>query len=167
MPDRRDVLEPVDPARDPLGSWKTLNAMLTENPPPKHHEILLRQFADIGVGPGLDVEAQPESVKQGLIDASAAGTPMLEQQLLSGDWANMINGWRYPPPQMGHFGDDFVKRAAEQALFGVCANNLEEAIYLVAFHDAEDETLSTGRSAPAVLLPHGLRLAMSVPARDR
>ncbi|MBF6353059.1 DUF1254 domain-containing protein [Nocardia higoensis] len=145
VPERRDVLEPVDPEQDPLGWWKTLNAMLAENPPPKHHEILLRQFAEIGVGPGLDVETQPESVKQGLIDASTAGLPMLEQQLLSGDWATMINGWRYPPPQMGHFGDDFVKRAAEQALFGVCANDLEEAMYLVAFHDAEGEKLSTGR----------------------
>ncbi|CAM3103898.1 DUF1254 domain-containing protein [Saccharomonospora xinjiangensis] len=144
VPDRRDVLEPVDSGRDPLGQWKTLNAMLAENPPPEHHEILLKQFAEIGVGPGLDVEAQPESVKQGLIDAAAAGRPMLEQQLLSGDWAKLINGWRYPPPQMGHFGDDFVKRAAEQALFGIAANDPEEALYLVAFQDAEGETLSTG-----------------------
>ncbi|WP_167305385.1 DUF1254 domain-containing protein [Saccharomonospora piscinae] len=144
VPKRRDVLETVDGGRDPLGQWKTLNAMLAENPPPEHHEILLRQFAEIGVGAGLDVEAQPDSVKQGLIDAAAAGRPMLEQQLLSGDWAKLINGWRYPPPQMGHFGDDFVKRAAEQALFGVAANDPEEALYLVAFQDSEGETLSTG-----------------------
>ncbi|WBP84616.1 DUF1254 domain-containing protein [Kitasatospora cathayae] len=145
LPERHDVLEPVDPAQDPLGAWKTLNAMLAENPPPEHHELLLRQFAQLGVGPGLDVESQPESVKAGLVAAAASGLPMLEQQLLSGDWAKTINGWRYPPPQMGHFGDDFLKRAAEQALFGVAANDLDEAIYLVAFHDAAGERLSTGR----------------------
>lgn len=119
--------------------------MLAENPPPKHHEILLKQFAEIGVGPGLDVEAQPEAVKQGLVAAAEAGLPMLEQQLLSGDWAQLINGWRYPPSHMGRFGDDLIKRAAEQALFGVAANDPEEALYLLAFHDAEGERLSTGR----------------------
>lgn len=64
------MLEPVDSARDPLGTWKTLNEMLAENPPAKHHELLLKQFAEIGVGPGLDVEARPEPVKQGLIAAA-------------------------------------------------------------------------------------------------
>jgi hypothetical protein len=145
VPERRDVLVPVDPERDPLAPWKTLNAMLAENPPPERHEILLRQFAEIGVGAGLDVEAQPESVRQGLIAAATAGLPMLQEQLLSGDWAELINGWRYPPREMGHFGDDFVKRAAEQALFGIAANDLEETVYLVAFDDAEGEKLSTGR----------------------
>ncbi|MEI5011222.1 DUF1254 domain-containing protein [Streptomyces sp. PmtA] len=145
VPERRDVLEPVDQERDPLAPWKTLNAMLAENPPPERHEILLRQFAEIGVGAGLDVQEQPESVQQGLIAAAAAGLPMLQEQLLSGDWAELINGWRYPPREMGHFGDDFVKRAAEQALFGVAANDLEETVYLVAFDDAEGEKLSTGR----------------------
>lgn len=145
LPERRDVLEPVDSTQDPLGAWKTLNAMLAENPPPKEHELLTKQFAAIGVGGGLDVDAQPEPVKQGLIAAATAGLPMLEQQFHSGDWARLINGWRYPPPQMGHFGDDFVKRAAEQAMFGVAANDLEEAMYLVAFDDADGAKLSPGR----------------------
>jgi hypothetical protein len=145
LPERRDVLEPIDAAEDPLGPWKTLNAMLAENPPPRHHDVLLKQFAEIGIGPGLDVEAQPESVKQSLIRAAATGVPMLEQQLLSGEWARVINGWRYPPPQMGRFGDDFLRRAAEQSLVGVAANDPEEAVYLAAFHDADGGKLSTGR----------------------
>ncbi|MFI1166761.1 DUF1254 domain-containing protein [Streptomyces sp. NPDC020801] len=145
VPERRDVLEPAGVEDDPLGPWKTLNAMLAENPPPKHHEILLKQFAEIGIGPGLDVEAQPESVKQSLIRAAATGVPLLEEQLLSGDWAHVINGWRYPPPQMGRFGDDFLRRAAEQSLVGVAANDPAEAVYLVAFHDAGGAKLSPGR----------------------
>ena len=73
MPERRDVYAPVEPADDPLGPWKTLNAMLAENPPPAHHALVLNQFARIGIGPGLDVEAQPDVVKQGLIRAAAIG----------------------------------------------------------------------------------------------
>ncbi|GAA3376984.1 hypothetical protein GCM10020367_50840 [Streptomyces sannanensis] len=145
LPERRDVLEPVDPAQDPLGPWKTLNAMLAENPPPPHHEVLLRQFAEIGIGAGLDVEEQPEAVKQALIRAATTGVPLLRQQMLSGDWARLVNGWRYPPPEIGRFGDDFLKRAADQSLAGIAANDPAEAIYLLNYEDAKGDKLSTGR----------------------
>ena len=62
----RDVLEPIEPEDDPIGPFKTLNAMLAENPPPPHHEVLMEQFAHVGIGPGLDLDEQPEAVKQGL-----------------------------------------------------------------------------------------------------
>ena len=61
--------------------------MLEENPPPAHHDVVLRQFALIGIGPGLDVEAQPDAVKRGLMRAEALGIALLKQQFLSGDWA--------------------------------------------------------------------------------
>ena len=49
---------------DPLGPGKTLNAMLKENPPPAERAILLKQFATIGIGPGLDVDAAADNVKE-------------------------------------------------------------------------------------------------------
>ena len=63
--------------------------MLAENPPPPHHALVLRQFARIGIGPGLDVEAQPEVVKQGLARAAMTGMGLLMQQFLSGEWATL------------------------------------------------------------------------------
>ena len=59
VPEQRDVLKPVEVTKDPLGPWKTLNAMLVENPPSPEHAILLKQFATIGIGPGLDVTPSP------------------------------------------------------------------------------------------------------------
>ncbi|MFE1862832.1 DUF1254 domain-containing protein [Streptomyces anandii] len=144
VPESRDVLTPIPAAEDPLGPWKTLNAMLAENPPPSHHEVLLKQFAQIGVGPGLDVEAQPDAVRRSLVRAAAVGAPMLKQQTLSGDWVHLVNGWRYPPPQMGRFGDDFLKRAADQSLLGVAANDPAEAVYLVNFEGADGDKLAPG-----------------------
>jgi hypothetical protein len=146
VPQRRDVLKPVEAAENPLGPWKTLNAMLAENPPPAHHEVLLKQFAEIGVGPGLDVEEQPQAVKDGLIRAAETGGPMLKQQIFSGHWAHFVNGWRYPPPQMGRFGDDFLKRAADQSMIGIAANDPAEAVYLTTFNDADgNELIGDGR----------------------
>src|SRR5262249_15010193 len=46
-PEHRDVLAPTEPEQDPLGPFKTLNAMLAENPPPAHHDLLINQFARI------------------------------------------------------------------------------------------------------------------------
>ncbi|HVB45138.1 MAG TPA: DUF1254 domain-containing protein [Streptosporangiaceae bacterium] len=142
VPQRRSVYAPVEPAADPLGPWKSLNAMLAENPPPAHHAVLLRQFADLGIGPGLDVDAQPEVVKRALIRAAAVGMPLLRQQFLSGRWARMVNGWRYPPMEEGRFGDDFLKRAADQSLAGITANDPAEAVYLMTFTDSDGRPLS-------------------------
>ncbi len=77
--ERRDVLEPLEPEDDPIGPFKTLNAMLEENPPPAHHQVLLRQFAHVGIGPGLDLDEQPESVKQGLVRAELIGMALLKE----------------------------------------------------------------------------------------
>jgi len=137
---RRDVLEPIGPEKDPLGPFKTLNAMLEENPPPDHHDVVLEQFALVGIGPGLDIDEQPEAVKQGLMRAEAVGMALLKQQFLSGDWATIINGWRYPPPEIGRYGDNFLLRAADQSLAGIACNDPAEGVYLVAFTDADGHT---------------------------
>ena len=124
------------------GRFKTLNAMLEENPPPAHHDLLLNQFARIGIGPGLDIEAQPDAVKQGLMRAEMLGMGLLKNQFLSGDWANIVNGWRYPPPETGRYGDDFLLRAADQSLAGITTNDPAEAVYLVNFTDSEGRKLN-------------------------
>ena len=65
------------------------------------------------------------------------GMGLLRQQFLSGEWATVVNGWRYPPSDMGHFGDDFLQRAADQSMAGITANDPAESVYLVNFTDAE------------------------------
>ncbi len=134
---RRSVYAPGDPATDPLAPFNTLNAMLAENPPPAHHALLLRQFARVGIGPGLDVEAQPEVVRRELARAAAVGLPLLRQVFASGDWATVLNGWRYPGRDVGRYGDDFLWRAAVQSLGAIVANDPEEAVYLVSFTDID------------------------------
>ncbi|HEY6688350.1 MAG TPA: DUF1254 domain-containing protein [Propionibacteriaceae bacterium] len=146
VPERRDVLTPVPVTADPLGPWKTLNAVLAENPPPDHHAVLLQQFAGIGIGAGMDVDAQPDSVKKGLARAAVAGMTILQQQFLSGAWATVVNGWRYPPPTEGRAGDDFLLRAADQSLAGIVANDPAEAVYLVNMQDADGKPLSSDGS---------------------
>ncbi|MFN8483401.1 MAG: DUF1254 domain-containing protein [Anaerolineae bacterium] len=158
IPDRRDVYKPalsLVGSDDPLGPWKTLNAMLAENPPSPHHAVLLQQFAQIGVGPGLDVEQQPQVVKDALMRAAGKGMLLLRQQFMSGEWAIVCNGWRYPGPKMGRFGDDFLKRAADQSLVGVTANDPQEAVYLFTTVDDHGEPL-TGTHKYELIFPAGM-----------
>ncbi|MFN8498529.1 MAG: DUF1254 domain-containing protein [Anaerolineae bacterium] len=158
LPDRRDVYKPalsIVGSDDPLGPWKTLNAMLAENPPPAHHAVLLQQFADIGIGPGLDVEGQPQVVKDALMRAASKGMLLLRQQFMSGVWATIVNGWRYPPRDEGRLGDKFLMRAADQSLVGVCANDPEEAVYLVNLTDDKNAPL-TGAHKYELTFPAGL-----------
>ena len=115
--------------------------MLAENPPPPEHALLLDQFRGLGVGPGLDVEAAPAAVRQGLIRAAVVGMALLRQQFASGEWATVIDGWRYPPPEEGRFGNDFLRRAADQSLAGIAANDPAESVYLLDFQDADGAKL--------------------------
>jgi hypothetical protein len=140
----RDVYAPTPGTEDPLGPWRSLNAMLAENPPPQHHGLLLSQFAGVGIGAGCDVDTQPAPVQQGLARAAAAGMALLRQQFASGDWTTVVDGWRYPPPEEGRFGDDFLGRAADQSLAGIAANQPAEAVYLFNFQDEEGKPFAPG-----------------------
>ena len=87
----------------------------------------------------------PLEVPTGLTRAAAVGMALLKQQFLSGAWANLVNGWRYPPPELGRFCDDFLRRAADQSLAGIAANDPAEAVYLVNYDDADGDKLSPGK----------------------
>jgi hypothetical protein len=146
VPERRDVMQPFDQEKDPLAPWKTLNAALAENPPPAKHEQLMKQFAMIGIGPGLDVNEQDEVTKTNLVRAAAAGKQLLDENFMSGWSTTVVNGWRYPSPHEGRAGDDFLLRAVWQSLAGVVANDPEESVYLLCQADGDGEDLTGANS---------------------
>ena len=67
-PESRAVIAPVLPAHDELGDWKTLNLALTADRP---NSATGAGWAHLGIGPGVHVEAQPESTRRGLARAAA------------------------------------------------------------------------------------------------
>jgi hypothetical protein len=113
VPESYDLLRPFDRKTDPLTDWKTMNKTMAENPPPPRHELLLKQFAQIGIGPGLDVDQFDEATKRGLARAAVDGRNLLDSALRQGARQKNVNGWKYPPPDMGRAGDkdDFLLHA--------------------------------------------------------
>jgi hypothetical protein len=156
IPESYDVLKPFDRKTDPLGEWKTMNAAMAENPPPSRHELLLKQFAQIGIGPGLDVDMLDDATKRGLAHAAIDGRNLLDAALRQGARQKNVNGWNYPPPDMGRAGDkdDFILRAALQSLWGIVANDPAEAIYLNTSTGPDGQQLS-GANRYAMRFPKG------------
>jgi hypothetical protein len=106
----------------------------------------MKQFATVGIGPGLDVEDQDEVTKKNLVRAAAVGNQLLNENFKSGWSTTTVNGWRYPSPQEGRAGDDFLLRAAWQSLLGIVDNDPEEAVYIGGYADGDGEPLTGANS---------------------
>jgi hypothetical protein len=142
VPENRDVPKPFDSTVDSLADWKTVNRAMVNNPPLKQHAVLLDMFKQIGIGPGLDVEAMDDATKRGLARAAKDGKQMLQSMLATGLSKPKINGWSMPPATMGRamINNDF-NTLAVQNLAGIISNDPEEAIYINTHSDVDGQTL--------------------------
>ncbi|MGF6756336.1 hypothetical protein P3T16_003743 [Paraburkholderia sp. GAS42] len=148
VPERRDVWAPVDPATDPLAHWKTMNRAMTENPPAERDATLLKVFATIGIGPGMDVDKMDEPTRRGLIRAAREGWRILNATASTAyHMKTLPGGWRYSPTTFGRTtpADDFLVRGGLQSLIGLVANDPAESIYLSARTDTQGRMLDGDR----------------------
>ena len=152
-----EVWQPPSPKNDPLAKWKTMNRAMAENPPPARDADLLQLFARIGVGPGLDVDAQDTATKRGLARAAVDGGRIIAEAFTAGYGQKKSNGWVYPPPTFGRITPtrDWLMRAIQNQV-GVVASDPEDGVYLNASLDGTGKPLTgkdryTIRFAPGEL----------------
>jgi len=143
QPKGADIWMPLDPKTDPLAEWKTVNRAMIEVPPPSRDADLLQSFARIGIGPGLDVDAQNPSTKRGLARAAVDGKRIIAGAFAGAYLQKQVNGWNYPPPATGRPSPsrDWLFRAV-QMLAGFVANDPIEATYLNVSSDGDGKPLS-------------------------
>ena len=136
-PDNRDAWAPYDRKADPMADWKTINRALGENPPPARDDALLKLFAKIGVGPGLDIDKVDEPTRRGLLRALASAKGVVTGAASDGAGGALHNGWRLYVDSWGHAGQtsDFIVRGGPQSLGGVVSNDHVEAMYPMVMHD--------------------------------
>ena len=140
------VWRAFDPKADPLADWKTIDRAMIEVPPPARDADMLRQFARIGIGPGLDVEAQDAGTKRGLARAAIDGKTIIAGAFTDGYAQKAVNGWNYPPDWTGRPTPtrDWLGRAV-QMLAGFVANDPVEATYFNVSVDGDGKPL-TGKN---------------------
>ncbi len=132
-----------DPTADPLADWKTINRAMIEVPPPAREADTFEQLARIGIGPGLDVEAQDASTKRGLARAAVDGKKIIAGAFTDGYLQKSVNGWNYPPPATGRPSAtrDWLFRGV-QMLAGFVANDPIEATYFNVSVDGDGKPLT-------------------------
>ena len=146
---RHDVLN-VAAKTDPLGAFKTLNAVMKENPPPARDEALMKQFALVGLGPlsNGEIDALDPAIKRGLQRAIVDGTALLGRVAKAGGSitgaTRTQNGWFYGPSNWGRMAadGDFLGRAGTQAFSGITEHLIEESVKLRTFVDNNGAPLS-------------------------
>ena len=145
LPENRDVWQPYDAKSDPLADWKTINRAMAESPPLEKDRPLLDVFGTVGIGAGLTpvLENLDPASKRGLARAAVNGWAMIESMLASGVGNRSSNGWIFGPETSGRQGavDNEFRGRAVCSIGGIICNDAAEAIYLVAFADAEGHVL--------------------------
>jgi hypothetical protein len=138
-----EIWQPLDRSADPLNEWRTINRAMIDNPPDPVDADMLRQFASIGIGPGLDVDALDASTQRGLARAAVDGRKIIYDSFAAGYGQTKVNGWNYPPPQTGRMTQsrDWLLRAMQPAV-GFNANDPVEAVYLNVAVDGDGKLLS-------------------------
>ncbi len=159
-PVNTNVFQPYDTNQHPLAEWMTINRAVTENPPNvPSQQGLVDWFTDIGVGPGQVVTNMDAFTQSGLrMAAQDAYAMMLDNITSAGSGNKFVNGWWYPPLDMGRAGqyNDFMTRAAIQSLVGWFANDPAEAMYLSSNTDVEKQFLFATNRYTVEFPPNGL-----------
>lgn len=140
------VQAPLPRAQDPLADWKNINRVLTETPPPPSEAQLMKMFAQIGVGPGQDVEKMSPAIKRGLIRASETGRMIVTSAPRFQAGRAFHQGWGLTPDNWGRPGVDghYLVRDAK-SLGGFVTHDPAENIYPAMLTEPDGTPLSDTR----------------------
>lgn len=144
-PERREVMVP-HAATETLADFRTMNAAMRENPPPAADEALMRQFAQVGLGPLADaaLDDLDAATQRGLARALTDGPKLLEKVALTGGNTKQVAGWFYGDKNWGRMAEagDILGRASPQAFSGIIEHWVEQSTKLRTFVDADGHDLS-------------------------
>lgn len=141
----RDVLVPT-PTDQPLADFHTMHAAICENPPPASHEVLMRQFGRIGLGPyaRMALNELDEATRRGLQRALEDGPALLAKAAKAGGDTPVVNTWFWGDKNWGRMASvgDYLGRAAPQAYSGIVEHWIEQSTKLRTFTDSAGQDLN-------------------------
>ena len=137
---------PFNRQGDPLADWKSINRALAEVPMPAFEAQLAKTYAQIGIGPGLDVEKVSPAVRKGLVRARETGAMIVTSGPVYNAGRSFVNGWGMTTPRWGRLAPEgqYLARASK-SLGGWVAHDPAETIYPTVFFDANGEPLQDSR----------------------
>lgn len=149
---RQRSVPPKDP--QPEQFLRVVNEFLQRNPPQGRMARLAAAARPLGLGADApDWSALDEAVRARWTAAWPAATAAVAdaRHLV----ARRVQGWEYPPAEVGQWGDRLALRATV-ALRGIAALDTSEALYLSSFVDSEGRALDGTQRYRVQLPPGGL-----------
>ncbi|KII33676.1 hypothetical protein NL64_09230 [Pseudomonas fluorescens] len=110
----------------------------------------LSRFGEIGIKQGAEF-TPPQSLEQAVIEGAEAGREQV--RAASSNLSIEQQGWSRLPANVGKFGEDDLTRAAVAWRY-IYANDQVEALYPVAMHDIDGQSLD-GHSCYQLSFPAG------------
>ena len=143
FPKSREVWQPFNAKEDPLAHWKTINRVLTDNPPPSYEKSLIKLLSDLHIGPNQNIDSLDEDSKRGLARAMEDGLKMMYMARASIPGGDIINGWRRNPVKAGSLGEagDYFTRGVIQSFKGISPSIKTEGRYFGRSFDEYGEAL--------------------------
>ena len=142
----RDVLDLYPSKNDPLADFRSMNAVMLENPPPERDAAFMREFARVGLGPlaTVSLDDLDENTRRGLQRALLDGNTLLDKLADAGGDTKVVNNWFYGDKNWGRMAErgDFLGRASPQAYAGMIEHWVEMAAKLRTFLDADGQALN-------------------------
>ena len=141
--DMADFLKQVI-RQDPLLYWRVVNQAMTVNGLSPQDHKRLSDWADIGVGPGLNIDDFDESIRSGLSRSVLNSIMIMRDYVKESYGSKIVNGWSYPISSTGRSGHagHYLNRAALQSMTGVVAHDSEEAMYILVNRDSEGKPIN-------------------------
>ena len=106
-----------------------INQLMIANPPSAADSVVMKEFAKIGVGPGLKFDIKSyDTATQGILREIPTGVVAHINEVLKSGVIKPVNGWSVAYKGFGNFGTDYELRAFV-AFLGLGANIPEDAVY--------------------------------------
>jgi Tfp pilus assembly protein PilF len=120
--------------------FKTLAALLKDNPPTAADAPMVAKLAQLGIIPGqeFDMTKLVPVVAKGLEDSVKAAQEQIKADVAAA--GNRVNGWLINL-KLGEYGTDYRTRAAT-ALMGLGANLAKDAVYAMISVDGDGKPLN-------------------------
>jgi hypothetical protein len=129
-------MQPSEKIGDAVRFARIVNDVLATNPPPRSAGEHVRRFAACGIG----ADCGDTSLNEAQRDALRHAIQSVTQELSQAPAADLGGGWALPVDVSESFGTDYGRRA-QVALNYIGALGIEEAMYIVADRDANDDLL--------------------------
>jgi hypothetical protein len=119
--------------------------LLKLHPPHITDWSVLTRMQRLGITPGqsLRVDSRDPLIQRALEPGAAAARQAMQAKVPK--LAPTVNGWQVPVETMGVYGNNYLKRAT-LAMVGLGSNPPEDAVYPLAFLDADGDPLSGDRA---------------------